>query len=135
MESRLNPYLVFGGQARAAMEYYQKVFGGELNIQSFGDMGQTDPALKDNVMHAMLVTGSGFTIMASDTPPGMEARGAGNVAIALSGDNGEELRRYWAGLSDGGSVQTALERQMWGDEFGQCVDRFGVEWMVNIASP
>ncbi|MEV4252433.1 VOC family protein [Spirillospora sp. NPDC049652] len=134
MESRLNPYLVFDGQARGAMEYYQKVFGGELNVQSFGDMGQNDPALKDQVMHAMLVTGSGFTLMASDTPPGMDARGPGNVSIALSGDNGDELRRYWAGLSDGGSVQMALEKQVWGDEFGQCTDRFGIEWMVNIAS-
>ena len=23
--------------------------------------------------------------------------------------------------------------KMWGDEYGQCVDRFGVPWMVNIA--
>ena len=26
-----------------------------------------------------------------------------------------------------------LEKQMWGDEFGMCTDRFGVQWMVNIA--
>jgi PhnB protein len=26
-----------------------------------------------------------------------------------------------------------LEKQMWGDEFGMCADRFGISWMVNIA--
>ena len=26
-----------------------------------------------------------------------------------------------------------LEKQMWGDEFGMLMDRFGVGWMVNIA--
>ena len=30
------------------------------------------------------------------------------------------------------AVHVALEKQMWGDEFGQCQDRFGVPWMVNI---
>lgn len=135
MGSRLNPYLVFGGQARAAMEHYKKVFGGELKIMLFGDYGQTDPALKDQVMHAMLETTAGFVLMASDTPPGTSARGAGNVSITLSGDDEGELRKYWAGLTDGGSIQTALEKQMWGDVFGQCTDRFGVEWMVNISAP
>ena len=28
-----------------------------------------------------------------------------------------------------------FEKQMWGDEFGMCVDRFGVGWMVNISPP
>jgi PhnB protein len=26
-----------------------------------------------------------------------------------------------------------LEKQMWGDEFGMCTDKFGVPWMVNVA--
>ncbi|WP_026415384.1 VOC family protein [Actinomadura oligospora] len=133
MGSRLNPYLAFDGQARAAMEHYKKVLGGELKIMAFGDLGQDDPALKDRVMHAMLETPSGFTLMASDTPPGTSTRGAGNVSISLSGDDEGDLRRYWAGLSDGGSVQMPLEKQVWGDVFGMCTDRFGVEWMVNIA--
>jgi PhnB protein len=26
-----------------------------------------------------------------------------------------------------------LETQVWGDEFGMCVDQFGTAWMVNIS--
>ncbi|MCP2339114.1 VOC family protein [Actinomadura rupiterrae] len=132
MVSRLNPYLSFDGQARQAMELYHRVFGGDLDVRAFGDFGQNDPALKDRVMHAMLVTDSGFTLMASDVAPGMPARSAGNVTCSLSGEDGAELRRYWDGLSEGGTVQMPLEKQVWGDEFGMCTDRYGIEWMVNI---
>src|SRR4029078_2579298 len=72
MASRLNPYLSFDGDARDAMETYKGVFGGELTVSTFGDMGQTDEALKDKVMHSQLETPAGFTLMASDTPPGTE---------------------------------------------------------------
>jgi PhnB protein len=27
-----------------------------------------------------------------------------------------------------------FEKQMWGDVFGQCVDRFGIPWMVDVVS-
>ncbi|MCW2522417.1 MAG: phnB, partial [Frankiales bacterium] len=52
---------------------------------------------------------------------------------SLSGDDEGELRGYWDKLSDGGTVSVPLEKQMWGDVFGQCEDKFGVKWMVNIA--
>jgi PhnB protein len=29
-------------------------------------------------------------------------------------------------------VTMPLEKQMWGDEFGMCTDKFGVPWMVNV---
>jgi PhnB protein len=70
--------------------------------------------------------------MASDTPPGMTFSAGSQIAISLSGD-GDELRGYWDRLSDGGQVHVPLEKQMWGDEFGMCQDRFGIGWMVNIA--
>ena len=71
--------------------------------------------------------------MASDTPPGMEHRPGTNIAVSLSGDDAGDLRAWWERLSDGGQVAVPLEKQMWGDEFGMCVDRFGIPWMVNIA--
>jgi PhnB protein len=132
MASRLNPYVSFDGTAREAMEYYKEVFGGELTMNTFGSFGQTDPAIADKIMHARLETKNGFTLMASDTPPGMEFNPGGNITISLSGTDAGDLRGYWEKLSDGGTVTMALEKQMWGDEFGQCVDRFGIPWMVDI---
>ncbi|GAA4541357.1 VOC family protein [Amycolatopsis samaneae] len=133
MASRLNPYISFSDNARQAMEFYESVFGGTLTLNTFGDFG--GPEAADKIMHAMLETEKGFTIMAADTPPGMEHNPGTNISVSLSGDDAGELRGYWEKLSEGGTVPVPLEKQMWGDEFGMCVDRFGISWMVNISQP
>lgn len=69
--------------------------------------------------------------MAADTPPGMEYRSGSSITVSLSGDE-EVLRDYFNALADGGKVGTPLEKQMWGDEYGDLVDKFGVSWMVNL---
>jgi len=132
MSSRLNPYIRFQDNARDAMEFYQSVLGGDLRVNTFGEYGADNPAVADKVMHAMLETDRGFALMASDTPPGMEFNPGSRISISLSGTDADDLRDYWAKLSDGGTVTMPLEKQMWGDEYGSCVDRYGVEWMVNI---
>jgi PhnB protein len=135
MGSRLNPYVMFDGNAREAIEYYRDVFGGDLRLNTFGEYGMNDAPMKDQVMHAQLETDRGFTLMVSDTPPGVDRQAGNNIAISLSGEDADELRGYWEKLSAGGTVFMPLEKQMWGDEFGQCADKFGVSWMVNIGQP
>jgi PhnB protein len=135
MASRLNPYISFPGTARDAMEFYERVFGGSLTLSTFGELGGQDIPNPDQIMHGQLETASGFTLMGSDTPPGMEHNPGNNIAISLSGDDGDELRSYWEQLGEGGSVTMPLEKQVWGDEFGMCTDRFGIAWMVNIGQP
>jgi PhnB protein len=135
MPSRLNPYINFSGDARAALEFYADVFGGTPTLNTYGEFGSPDSPEADKIMHGMLETSSGFTLMGADAPPGMELHPGDNVSVCLSGDDVDELRGYWEKLSDGGTVSVPLEKQMWGDEFGMCVDRFGVHWMVNITQP
>lgn len=134
MASQLNPYLNFDGTAREAMTRYQEIFGGDLEVMTFGQYG-AEGAGADGVMHASLHTDAGFVLMASDLPPGYDAPASGptNVHVSLSGDD-ESLRGYWDGLSEGATVTMPLEKQMWGDEFGSLVDRFGISWMVNIGT-
>ena len=135
MAARLNPYIQFDGDARAAMEFYQSVFGGDLSANTFKEFGAGHgPEDDEKLMHSQLETPSGFTLMASDTPQGMPYNPGQNIAISLSGE-GDELRGYWEKLSAGDSkVTVPLEKQMWGDEFGMVTDRFGINWMVNIAA-
>ena len=135
MTSRLNPYLSFPGTAREAMEFYRTVFGGTLNINTFGELGNPDTAVADKIMHAMLESDRGYTLMASDLAPGMEHKPGENITISLSGDDVDELRGYWEKLSAGGTVTMPLQKQVWGDEFGMCTDQFGVPWLVNISQP
>jgi PhnB protein len=132
MASRLNPYISFSDNARQALEFYKGVFGGTLTLNTFGEYGAPDTPEADKIMHGLLETDGGFTLMGADTPPGMEHNPGNNITVSLSGDDADELRGYWEKLSGAGKVLVPLEKQMWGDEFGQCVDQFGIGWMVNI---
>ncbi|MFJ4025941.1 VOC family protein [Paenarthrobacter sp. NPDC089989] len=136
MTSRLNPYISFRDNARDAITFYETVFGGELTISTFGDyQASQDPAEADKVMHGMLVSPNGLTLMAADTPNGMEHNPGNNISVSLSGESSDEaeLRGYWDKLVDGGTVTMPLESAPWGDVFGMCVDKFGIAWLVNIA--
>ncbi|MEU4190493.1 VOC family protein [Kribbella sp. NPDC026611] len=134
MASRLNPYIHFNGDARAAMEFYQGVFGGELATNTFGEFGASHgPDDDDKIMHSQLETPSGYTLMASDTPTGMDYNPGESITISLSGDDAE-LRDVYEKLSDGGKVTMPMEKQQWGDEFGMVTDKFGINWMVNISA-
>jgi PhnB protein len=131
--SRLNPYISFAGNAREAMEFYESVFGGTLRLNTFGEYGDPDAPEAEKIMHGMLETPSGYALMGADTPPGMSLNAGDNITISLSGDDADELRGYWEKLSENGNITVPLEKQMWGDEFGACQDRFGISWMVNIS--
>lgn len=136
MPTKLNPYLSFRNNAREAMEFYKDVFGAELTIGTFAEFqGSQDPSEDQLVMHAQLDSPSGLTLMASDTPQRMEYKPGNTFSVSLSGDDDAELRGYWEKLSDGGTVTMPLETAIWGDAFGMCTDKFGVQWLVNIAGP
>ena len=133
--TRLNPYISFRGTAREAMEFYQSVFGSQLDLSTFSDFQMPGIAEDeaDLIMHGQLEAPGGMTLMAADTPRSMELAEGSNIAISLSGDDESELRGYWDKLSDGGTVAMPLEVAPWGDAFGMLVDRYGTSWMVNIA--
>jgi PhnB protein len=135
MTSRLNPYLNFNGNAREAMQFYADVFGGDLNVTTFAELGADGPDA-DRIMHAMLQTAGGYTIMAADVTSTMEYQPMSGSSVSISGDEADSaaLRGYWQQLSAGGTVTMPMEKQAWGDEFGMCVDKFGVPWMIDIGS-
>jgi PhnB protein len=140
MASRLNPYLNFNGNARQVLEFYKDVFGGELTLSTFGDLGMADASDAAKIMHGQLETDAGYTIMAADVPAHMAEQLAGlpvraGFSVSLSGDDADALRGYFAKLADGGTVTMPLDKQVWGDEFGMCVDQFGIDWLVNISQP
>ena len=131
MATELSPYLQFDGSAREAMAYYRDIFGGELEVTTFGEFGLDGPP--EHIMHSVLRTPTGIVLMGSDTPPGKSYSPTGNVGISLFGADEQEMRGYWDRLADGATIGMELERQMWGDVYGECVDRFGISWLVNIA--
>jgi PhnB protein len=135
MAIQLNPYIHFVDNAAEVLEFYKSIFGGEVEISKFGDMGtpDTDPS-HDLIMHADFKF-NGMTLFISDSKPmgGVEQK-AGNIELSLNGTQAdkETLTGYFNALLEGGVTRVPLETAPWGATFGMLTDKFGVEWMVNI---
>lgn len=135
MPSNLSPYLSFRGQAKEAMTFYRDVLGGTLDLTTFGEFGAPPGVDPELVMHSQLKTPQGWLLMGSDVPPGTDFTPGASITVALTGDDADVLRPAFAALAQGGTVETPLEPQMWGDEYGALVDRYGIRWMVNLSAP
>lgn len=128
----LNPYLFFAGNCREAMEFYQSIFGGKLEMQTYDEMtdSNADESLKGKVMHASLMGGDA-DLMASDSRDSSPL-GTGKICLTISGYDEARLRNIFDGLSSGGNVTSPLKKEFWGDIFGTLTDKYGVDWMIDI---
>lgn len=129
----INPYINFQGKAREAMEFYQKVLGGKLDLLTFSPGGPPKPADPgDGVMHARLES-DGAIIMGTDGMKEYPPKPGDNFAIALGGSDHARLSKVFEQLGEGGKVKQGLKQESWGDTFGWLEDKFGINWMVNIS--
>ncbi|HEY7637162.1 MAG TPA: VOC family protein [Gemmatimonadales bacterium] len=119
---QLSPFINFQGRAREAMEQYQKVLGGKLEIQAGPD---------GRIGQARLET-DGVLVIGSDGHPDYPAKVGENMALSLAGTDGPRLTRIFSDLAEGGKVNMPLAKQPWGGEVGWLVDRFGIAWTVSI---
>ena len=136
--SAINPYLTFKGNCEEAFNHYKSVFGGEFTyIGRFGEMppqeGKSMPAEDaDKIMHVSLPIGSN-QLMGSDTGGEWAAHTVigNNYSISVSADSKEDADRIFNGLAEGGNITMPLADTFWGDYFGMCTDRFGINWMMS----
>jgi len=141
--AKVSTYLNFPNQTEKAFNFYKSVFGGEFigGISRFGDippspdmppMAEVD---KNLVMHIVLPILGGHHLMGTDAPESMGFRvhSGNNVYINLEPDTRAETKRLFDALSAGGKVEQELQDMFWGDYYGSCKDKFGVQWMFNCA--
>nr|SBO96636.1 PhnB protein; putative DNA binding 3-demethylubiquinone-9 3-methyltransferase domain protein [Nonomuraea gerenzanensis] len=126
----------FRGDARAALEFYQSVFGGHLAVVTYKDTGNVqDPADADLVTWGQVLAGNGFHVMAYDVPSGMPfERGESSFFLSVRGDSAEEITAYWEKLSQGAAVVQPLGPSQWAPLYGMLKDRFGVVWVLDVAA-
>ncbi|WP_341578763.1 VOC family protein [Microbacterium schleiferi] len=126
--SGLVPYLHFDGTAREALTFYQSVFGGELELFTYGEFSRTDGP-KDAIAHGGL---SGLvTLFASDAAPSEESVAMAGIEFSLLGTaSAEELNAWFEALADGGEIVDALQQRPWGDYDGIVRDRYGIRWLI-----
>jgi|SRR5215813_1155451 len=130
---RLNPYLIFNGQCEAALRFYEKVLDAQLSFKmTYGESpaAQHVPAEAHNlIIHSTLTVGD-QQVMAADAVPGTYAEPKG-VYVALHLNGFAEGKRIFDALAEGGKVEMRFEKTFWAAGFGQCVDRYGIPWMIN----
>lgn len=141
--ARTSTYLNFANQTEEAFNFYRSVFGGEFNggIARFREIPPMEGAPpmpeeeKNLVMHIELAITGGHVLMGTDAPEsmGFKIASGNNIHINLEPDTREEAKRLFDALSSGGKVTTELQDMFWGAYFGSCVDKFGVQWMVNCS--
>ena len=129
-------HLNFRGDARAALEFYQSVFGGDLTIVTYESMGSVeDPSQANQVMWGQVAADNGFRVMAYDVQPSRSwDPGENPFYVALRGDAPEEITVLWEKLSAGATVLVPLAPAQWGPLYGMLKDRFGVTWVVDVAN-
>lgn len=135
MTIAVTPHLNFRGSARDALEFYRSVFGGDLAIISYADMGTSDADTADLVVWGQVSAENGFRIMAYDVYPHLPwDQGHDPFFVSVRGTDAAELTRYWEKLSDGATVRQPLGASSWAPLYGQLTDRFGVTWVLDIAA-
>ena len=133
-----NPYVIFNGTCRQAMEFYQRSFGGELSLMTYAEMpgGCADfpQEAKDWIMHARLTMGPAV-LMASDTRPGIPVQQGNHVFISIHCDSVQEAGKLFNALGEQGEVTMPLQETFWALRFGMLTDQFGIKWMLNLDKP
>ncbi|MCI0157711.1 VOC family protein [Leifsonia shinshuensis] len=150
MTIQTTPHLNFRGDARAALEFYQSVFGGHLVATTYADAGMpADVPGADRIVFGLVAAENGFRLMAYDIPGRSEGGIAGggstrrenNVTItdqalfvSIGADTLDELQAYWAALAAGAVIVEQLAASAWSAGFGMLTDRFGVTWSVSVTA-
>ena len=125
------PYLHFPGTARDALTFYGGVFGCGVQLHTFEEFGRTDgPA--DAIAHGYLVDGPVALFAADVTGEESSFRCEGMMLSLLGTDTPSTLRRWFAGLAEGGRVVDDLQARPWGASDGQVIDRHGLHWLIGF---
>ncbi|MBG9988319.1 VOC family protein [Aerococcaceae bacterium DSM 111176] len=136
----LVPYLVFGGNAKEAIEFYEGVFGAKAFVTHYGEWPQefdnnVPEDIKDKVMHSELKTES-FSLFFSDHFDSSIPYQVGNaVLLTLDVRTREEAEDLYNKLSDGGQTIMPFEATSYSSGFAQFTDKFGMNWQVIADMP
>jgi PhnB protein len=132
MRGQITPYLMFDGNAKAALEFYRDVFGGEIsNLQTYGEADYpTPPDADERIIHAQFRKGD-LLLMVSDASPGNKVIIGNNISLTLDFESEEEIQSIYDALRETGTVYMELQDTFWGAKYAKVQDAFGLIWDLN----
>lgn len=131
----IEPYLMFYGECREAMAFYQSCLGGDLEIMPYeGSEVPHKEEEKNLVLHATLRSGP-VILMAADNTGDKKPISAASVNLSIDCSTEEEIKRLFEQFAAGGKVSMPLQDTFWGATFAMCTDKYGIHWMFNYDKP
>jgi len=147
MTIQTTTHLNFRGDARAALEFYQSIFGGHLVVNTYADFGMpADLPGSERVIFGLVAAENGFRVMGYDVPGQNEGQIAGGgstrrennttitdqaLFVSIGSESLTELQGYWDLLSVDAVIVEPLAASAWSAGFGMLTDRFGVTWSIS----
>jgi predicted 3-demethylubiquinone-9 3-methyltransferase (glyoxalase superfamily) len=130
MVGSVKPFLMFQGNAEAAMNFYVSLFPGAeiIDIVRYGP-GEAGP--EGTVMKALFAI-AGQTLMCIDSPVKHEFSFTPAMSLFVDCSSEEEIRRLAAALSEGGAILMPLADYGFSRQFAWLNDKYGVSWQVNL---
>jgi PhnB protein len=133
----VNPYILFKGNCREAIDFYKKALDAEvLFTQTVGESPMSNMGPADKIMHCSIKVGNSTVMMSDDMRPDSNSAAAeGNISLAIGASDPEQAKKVFDNLSEGGSVTMPIQKTYWAEAFGMLKDKFGINWMVNCEAP
>lgn len=128
----LTPYLLFNGNCREAMIFYQACLGGELTFQTVEDVPvkyQWPDTISRMIMQATLIKDS-FTLKASDLSYDDTLVKGNTVTFMLNCATHEEVKSVMTKLLDGGVIIQDLNRTSDNAWLTSLTDKYGHYWTI-----
>ena len=127
---KVTTFLMFTGQAEAAMNLYTSLFkqSAILNITRYG---ANEAGAEGSVQHATF-TLNGQEFMCIDSNPVHAFTFTPSMSLYVRCATEEEIDSVFATLSQDGQILMPLDQYPFSQKFGWLSDRFGVSWQLSL---
>ncbi len=129
------PFLCFHGQCEEAVRTYAKIFGFEARFLLFlqaPNRGFDVPEIFNSKVMFTQFTIADQQVMATDHVPGLSTQPGQSVTLNIIHTSKADIERWFAELSEGGTVGMPLQKTNWAPWYGSLTDRFGITWQFSL---
>lgn len=114
---------------QGAVDFYQKVFGGEVQRLQLSDGVKGFEGQEGKILHAEVHINENCIIYLADIF--QETNKGEHISLVLEMESKEEINQVYSELIKDGSVQFELQQTFWGALHAMVTDKFGISWSLN----
>lgn len=123
---------IYVNNCKEALEYYKKIFGGEIENVQMADGKEMFKGFEGKVIHSELHINADCVLYFVDIFEGKKE--AGDTHFVLEMESEEEINRVYEALSKNGTVKFKLQKTFWGAYHAVVTDCYGNTWGLNYST-